>query len=603
MFQQLLARHFALAGMLSGLLLAGCASVPMTATPSPSPAAATASDDTDESAAGDEASSAGGDKAGKETEEKNLPKQELTPELLLGFLVGDFAAEEGNTQLAAETWLELARRTHDPRAAERALELSAQSGRFDNLFAAGRMWRDYAPNSLQARYTYVAILVSGRQLGEAEKEITQWLLDDPTSAPAILLDLHTMLAKYPDKQETLALTKRVAAAHEDLPEAAMAVAFAAQDAGDTATALSATDKAIKQRPDWVGAVIFRSTLTEKNDPQASVAYLEAAQKHLPKSLQLRVALARAYNAADHHEDARKAYKQLGADYPNEIEFPVGEALADMQLHRLNEAEAALNRALMLHPRHPGALHYHLGLIAEEQSDLERARSEYGKVDEADYRIQTATRMVHIEAKTGHKDAALEQLAQIPNHSTAEQIAHVQLEAQLWAELKDLQHARQTLDRGLAEHRDNSDLLYDRSLIFDRLGDVADAENDLRRFLSLNPDNPTGLNALGYTLANRTDRLEEAEQLIRQALAKEPENPVIQDSIGWVLVRRGKLQEGSQWLAKAFAAMPDPEIAAHYGEALWRSGKQGEARKVWDQGRKLDANQEVLAETVRRLTGQ
>ncbi|MBV8464430.1 MAG: tetratricopeptide repeat protein [Burkholderiales bacterium] len=602
MFQQLLARHLALAGLLSGLLLAGCASVPMAAAPAHDQAPPAASDDNDGKSGPSEEADAR-DKAHKDAEEASYPKQELTPELLLGFLVGDFAAEEGNSQLAAETWLELARRTHDPRAAERALELAAQAGRYDNLLMAGHMWRDYAPTSLQARYTYIAILVSGRQLAEAEKEITQWLLDDPSTAPAILLDLHSMLAKYPDKAEALALTRRVAALHNDLPEAPMAVAFAAQDAGEQAAAIEAADQAVRARPDWVGAIIFRSTLTEKDKPADSALYLEAAQKRLPQSLQLRVALARAYSSAGRYDDARRLYQKLGSEYPKEIEFPVGEALADMQVHRLAEAEGALNRALTLQPRHPGVLHYHLGLIAEEQSHYDKARTEYEAVDEPEYRVQTATRLAHVEAKTGHHDAAFEQLANIPNRSKAEQVAHIQLEAQLWSDLKDLPQARQALDRGLADHADNPDLLYDRSLIFDRMGDVTDAESDLRRFLTLNPDSPTGLNALGYTLANRTNRLDEAEQLIRQALAKEPDNPVIQDSFGWVLVRRGKLQEGSQWLAKAFAAMPDPEIAAHYGEALWRSGHQGEARKVWDQGRKLDPNQEVLAETVHRLTGQ
>jgi tetratricopeptide (TPR) repeat protein len=193
----------------------------------------------------------------------------------------------------------------------------------------------------------------------------------------------------------------------------------------------------------------------------------------------------------------------------------------MQLRDFDAARVALERALTLNPKRPGAIHYYLGVAAEEQLQFAQARDFYRQADDAEYAIQTATRLAHIEARLGNKDGALAELAKLPGTSPQNQIAKLQLEAQIWRELKDLPRARSLLDEGLKQHADNADLLYDRSLVADQMGDTPGAERDLRQFLALNPESPLALNALGYTLANRTDRLEEAEDLIRRALAKEP----------------------------------------------------------------------------------
>src|SRR5690606_36312391 len=111
-----------------------------------------------------------------------------------------------------------------------------------------------------------------------------------------------------------------------------------------------------------------------------------------------------------------------------------------------------------------------------------------------------------------------------------------------------------------------------------------------------------INALGYTLADRTDRYDEALVLIEQAYQLNPDDAAILDSLGWVNYRLGNLDEAEAQLRKAYERFPDHEIAAHLGEVLWSSGKQRAARTVWTEALKQQPDSEVLQEAIKRLTG-
>ncbi|MBO6850671.1 MAG: tetratricopeptide repeat protein, partial [Marinobacter sp.] len=143
----------------------------------------------------------------------------------------------------------------------------------------------------------------------------------------------------------------------------------------------------------------------------------------------------------------------------------------------------------------------------------------------------------------------------------------------------------------------------RAMLFDSLDSPDKAEEDLRRIIEEEPDNAVALNALGYILTTRTDRLEEARTFIERALTLDPENPAILDSMGWVLFLQGQQQEALAYLSEAWAAYPDPEVSAHYGEVLWTTGAEDQARIIWKEGIDVDPDHPVLIETIQRLTGE
>ena len=154
-------------------------------------------------------------------------------------------------------------------------------------------------------------------------------------------------------------------------------------------------------------------------------------------------------------------------------------------------------------------------------------------------------------------------------------------------------------RGLAAFPDDPELLYARALAWERRDDIARAEADFRKILVADPDSVAALNALGYTLADRTTRYQEALELINRARAAEPDNAAIIDSHGWVLYRLGRNEDALAELRRAFALQTDAEIAAHLGEVLWVLGRRDEARKYFEEARRLDPDNRALQRALEK----
>ena len=66
-----------------------------------------------------------------------------------------------------------------------------------------------------------------------------------------------------------------------------------------------------------------------------------------------------------------------------------------------------------------------------------------------------------------------------------------------------------------------------------------SESQLTQLIALNPDNAQALNALGYTLVDRTKRTAEGAALIERAHKLDPKDPFILDSMGWAQFRHGQ----------------------------------------------------------------
>jgi Flp pilus assembly protein TadD len=148
--------------------------------------------------------------------------------------------------------------------------------------------------------------------------------------------------------------------------------------------------------------------------------------------------------------------------------------------------------------------------------------------------------------------------------------------------------------------DDTDLIYEQAMMAEKLEKLDDMEQLLRRVIAIKPDNAHAHNALGYSLADRRQRLPEARELVQRALELAPGDPFITDSMGWVEFRLGNKTEALRLLRQAFKARPDTEIAAHLGEVLWSMGEREEARRIWREASGRDASNEVLRETLARL---
>jgi Flp pilus assembly protein TadD len=177
----------------------------------------------------------------------------------------------------------------------------------------------------------------------------------------------------------------------------------------------------------------------------------------------------------------------------------------------------------------------------------------------------------------------------------------QAEAALLRDANDNSAAYAVLTQALIEHPDTPDLLYDAAMVAEKLDKIDEAEARLRRVVELKPDDAQALNALGYTLVDRTPRTSEGFALIEKAHKLAPEDPYILDSMGWAFYRLGNLDDAEAYLRRAMTQRPDAEIAAHLGEVLWKKGDLVRAKEVWQSQLQATPANEVLLETVRRYS--
>lgn len=578
------ARHYLLLASL--LAVSACAQLapPKPAEPAAAAAATTSSDD----------------KA--EPPPANLPQLPLTNPLLFKLLIADIAEQRGQGNLSSEAYRQLAQETRDPRVARRAVESAVRAGQLNEASQSAKLWSELQPESELPRQMIVALLLRTQQWREVEPYLAEMIAKKPSEQGAIFAQLHRFWPQDADRQQVADLTSRLAAPYPDVAEASFAVALATLNANRNEQALAALERTIVLRPDWEGAILVKAQLLESKTPEAATAFLAQMNAAMPKSLEIRLAYARRLAGDKRYHEALPLFREVSKEAPHNLDARLGLGLSALQLHQYADAEQALKDALELKPRNTDVLRYYLGQIAEERWQMASARSWYEAVQGDEYRRQAQMRLARVQAKLGEKEAALQIARKLPAATPGEAIEKIQLQAQVLRESHDYPAARAVLEEGIAANPDNLDLIYDRSLVAELQGQLATTLADLERYLAARPDSVLALNALGYTLANRTDRLAESEQHISKALRLDPENPVIIDSLGWLRYRQGRVDEAKELLQKAYSKMNDPEIAAHYGELLWQTGQQQNARQVWEDGSKLDPQNEVLRETQRRLGG-
>jgi tetratricopeptide (TPR) repeat protein len=595
------------------LLSAGCAEQPRTAGLPSVPGAHTASadwtlpegslaqsDDQDDDDGGptleDRARALFGDKALRGT----LPGNELSQELLFKFLLSEIASQRGNVQMAAQGYLELAKATRDPRLAKRATELAA-FGRLQNLaLESSKLWLELDKNNAQARQTVAALLVSSNKLSEA-KPYLQALISSDGNVAAGFMQLHSLLGKHPDRKAVLDVTKDLAKAYPQLPEAHFAVAQAAISAGNFDVATAEVKEALRIKPEWeLGALLNAQILQEKQSPGKATDYLRGFLETYPKSREVRANYARLLIAGKQLKEARDQYQIMLNDTPTNPDIVVTMGLLSLQMNELDAAEASFKRALELKYRDVDSLHFYLGQVYEERKQYDEAMKHYAAVAGGEQYVASQARYAFLLGRQNKVAEAREYLQNVKTTTDEQRALLIQAEAQLLREARDYQGSYEVLSKALQAHPDQPDLLYDSAMAAEKLDRLDVVETNLRKLITLKPDHAQAYNALGYTLADRTDRYKEAKQYIEKALTLSPDDPFILDSMGWVMYRMGNAKEGLEFLQRAFAKRPDPEIAAHIGEVLWARGQRQDAEKVWRDASKGNPDNELLQATMKRF---
>ncbi len=520
-----------------------------------------------------------------------------TSEAMYEFLVAEVAAQRGDVQGALEVFHRLARELKDPQIARRAVETAIRARAFGPALESATLLLELDPESTLAREIMAALLANDADLGKARDTLAGILEKTPNRGP-LLLQLSYLFSKFPDKPAVLEATQAVTAPHLSLPEAHYAVGVAALVAGKMDLASSESDAALALKPAWEQGAILKAQVLRKVAPQEVIGFYQAFVDRHPQSQEVRMQLGRELAADRRLPEAREQFREVEKLAKGDAQAPYAIGLLSLQLEDYAEAQQAFTRALKLGYREPTAIYLGLGQAAEGQKNLDEAIGWYQKVEAGDW-VRAQLKIATLMARQQGLAAGREYLRRIEPRSPEDSIQMIQVEAQLLRDAHEWNETYAMLTKAVSEYPDSFELLYDRAMAAERVDKLDVLESDLRRVIKMKPDYAHAYNALGYTLADKTNRLSEAKDLIEKAYKLSPEDPFIVDSLGWVYYRMGQMQEALKHLQSAYTQRPDPEIAAHLGEVLWSSGKRDEAQKIWRAALTENPNHETLLAVMQK----
>jgi len=548
------------------------------------------------------------------TDSPAAPAPEMSPNVMYRILVGDIALQRGEPAVAARAYYEAAREMRDPALAPRAAQLASKATEWalrtrqrDLALEAAKLWQQLEPDSDAARQMVTALGQSGRT-GDLKSDLARLLAEASAKGNGLreaFLQLNPALSSQSDKVAVYRLVSELAQPYPGVAEAHFAVALAGYGTGlgdveIAAASMRAVDRALELRPGWEEAVLLKSELLAKSSRDSAIEYLAGYVAQTPQSRRGASALAQLYFQQKRYSDARAIFQRLLDDDPSDREAEFAVAMLSFQMRDYEAAQNHLGHLRDAGYEERGAVPFYLGEIAEETRHYDDAIARYREVTEGERVWPAKLRIAAIMSKQGQTEAARRYLESISPDGKEQEVQLRQAEAQLLQDKKDYLGAYSLLTDALAGDPESVDLLYDVAMVAEKLDRIDEVESRLRRLIELRPDNAQALNALGYTLVDRTKRAAEGMKLIEQAHALSPDDPFILDSMGWGNYRLGNLEESEKFLRRALAERPDPEIAAHLGEVLWVKGERASARDVWQAQLKETPDNPVLLETLHRL---
>mgnify|MGYP003947260161 FL=1 len=520
---------------------------------------------------------------------------------LLALLTAEVAGYRGDYQYALDQYLIEAEKTLDPGVAARVTRLAAYMKADDKLYQAASLWAQADPESLEAhqfladqlvkRALYVDALETMQTIdrlgGEAQFDYFAYRVGRMTQEDrqALLLGLNDMLTVNPNEPQIL------------FSKAALLEAL-----GDGPAALETADTLLGLKPAELNFIILKANLlSDLNQKQAAQAFLSEQLAINPDQPRLRLLLARLLFEAQAFSDARVQYQILHEIRPEDGEILFALAMLSIEQAEFAQARLHLGRLVRTDQRVNQA-QYYLGLVAEKTGDVALALREFAKVDGGYEYLSAQGRIVELISVNQSLEDARSYLAKKKLAHNGLRSQFDLIEGQLLSRVDAEDALFEHLDEAIEAQAGDIPLLYFRAMSGQKYDRLDILERDLKQVLTLDPGNADAMNALGYTLADQTDRYDEAYVLIEKALRLKPEEPAFIDSMGWVLYRLNRYEEAIDYLEQAFERFPNDEVAAHLGEVLWQSGKTRRAKRVWKEALSETPDSTFLQSVVKRFLG-
>lgn len=524
----------------------------------------------------------------------------FTEDTVFSLLTAELAGQRNRFDIALDNYVDQARKTQDPGISERAFRIAEYVGADQATLDTSLLWAKNAPKDLDAqraaaiqlarngRYDESMVYMEKVLQGQGDTHFDFLALSaadtDQDTRNGLLQSFERLLKKYPKNNQLI-----------------FGKALLLQQDGDNQGALTLLEDNPPQDGEIAPILLHARLLQLLNRGKEALPLLEKSMRQYPDDKRLRLTYARMLVEQNRMTDAKVQFASLVQQYPEDDELRYSLALVCLEGKAWDEAAGYLHE-LVERGAHVDSAHLNLGRIAEEKGDPQGALAEYEQVSGGTDYLPAQLRMADILMASGRVPEARKRLEDARQAQPDYAIQLYLVEAETLANNNQQDAAWQLLGKALTLYPDDLNLLYTRAMLAEKRDNLPQMEADLRAIIKREPDNAMALNALGYTLSDRTNRYAEAKELIERAHKISPEDPAVLDSLGWVNYRLGHLDEAEQLLRKALDNFPDQEVAAHLGEVLWANGKQREARQVWAKYLKEPPESPTLRATVLRLTG-
>lgn len=524
----------------------------------------------------------------------------FSSETLYALLVAELAGQRNRFDIALGNYVQQANATQDPGVAERGFRIAEYLGADQAALDTAMIWASNAPDNLDAQRAAAVQLARAGRYEESLKFMEKVLQGqgdthfdflalsaaetDPDTRTGLLRSFDQLLAKHPDNPQ-LKFGKAVLLQQDGRPEEALALL---------------EEQPAKEQE--IPSILLQARLLQLLERgKEALPLLEKGLRQHPEDKRLRLTYARLLVEQDRLDDAMSEFATLVQQNPGDDDLRFSMALVCLEAQAWREAIVYLEE-LIERGSHLDAANFNLGRAYRELGKQEQALNAFAKVGPGNEYLPAKLMQAELLFTLGRSQEASRLLASAREEQPDYAIQLYLIEIEALSGQQQIKAAWDLAEQALEQFPDDLNLLYTRAMIAEKRGDLPQLERDLRYIIEREPDNAMAINALGYTLADRTDRYDEALALIEQAYRINPDDAAILDSLGWVNYRLGNLDEAETQLRKAHKRMPDHEVAAHLGEVLWASGEQREARAIWAEALKQQPDSQVLRETIKRLTG-
>ncbi len=534
---------------------------------------------------------------------KPVVARPLTTPVLYHLLSGEIAGQRGQFQQAVGHYMEALRLAPDPQVAERTARIAVFARDEKSALEAAQIWVKLEPENLEAQQVTAALLVrtgqSDAALVHLEYILASMGKSEKTERKGFMLVV-SLLSKEQDKQAAMDVMDKLVADRQQNSAALYAYSHLALLVGELDKAAVSVDKVLKLQSDWIDAHMLQANILVRQGRHAeALEKLKETTAEYPDEVRLRLYYARKLIDEKQYKQAHEQFSEVLERKPENADALYAMGLLGLQLRQLDEAQVNFEKLLQTGKRSDEA-NYYLGELHESKKQPQEAIKYYLAVRKNPQHIDAQIRVASLLARMGKLDEARNQLHRVHAPNLEVQLRLYLAEGELLVASKKSEEAFELYTQALEQMPANARLLYARALVAEKVKHLDVAIQDLELILKNEPNNIEALNALGYTLVDRTGRVQEGVGYIEKALAAKPGDPAIMDSMGWGYYRLGKYDKALEFLHRAYTKMPDPEIASHLGEVLWVSGDQVGARKIWNAALQQTPKHNLLLDVMQRF---